>query len=176
MDNLHLFGERSLTLVAATFENRDTARMAATLVHQRCPLAGWQVAVAGPGEPALSRKLEPEEGGIARTLLRTHALLGLVGMLAGLAAGMWLVAVDWPGSLSAPLVSTVVIAAFGMLAGLMLGGLLSLRPDHTFVIDRVSNATRRGRWAVVVHPEGAAQTRAAMRALRVAGSAPIRSF
>ncbi|MEC5399178.1 hypothetical protein [Uliginosibacterium sp. H1] len=176
MDSLHLFGERSLTLVAATFDNRDSARMAATLVRQRCPLATWQVAITGPGEPALSRKLEPEEAGIARTLLRTHALLGLVGMLVGLAAGMWLVASGWPGSLSAPLISTLVIAAFGMLAGLMLGGLLSLRPDHTFVIDRVTHANRSGRWAVVIHPEDTEQTRASMRTLRIAGATPIRSF
>jgi len=34
----------------------------------------------------------------------------------------------------------------------LIGGLLTARPDHAWVIATVRRAVRQGRWAVVVHP------------------------
>ena len=47
--------------------------------------------------------------------------------------------------------AAAVIVAFGVVAGLMLGGLVSLRPDHDLYINKVYEALGEGRSAVVVH-------------------------
>jgi hypothetical protein len=45
----------------------------------------------------------------------------------------------------------LVFAFFGGIFGMLLGGLLALRPDHDPLINRVKKASRKGRWSVVVH-------------------------
>ena len=44
-----------------------------------------------------------------------------------------------------------LLVAFGAVAGLMFGGLVTLRPDHDPFINRVREALGEGRSAVVVH-------------------------
>ncbi len=64
MNKLSLFGERSLTLVAATFPNRAAAVDAATTLQAELPQTG--VDLIHPHDVNLARKLEPESQGIWR--------------------------------------------------------------------------------------------------------------
>lgn len=45
-----------------------------------------------------------------------------------------------------------VAAVFGAVGGMMLGGLVSMRPDRALLDTKVEEAVQEGRWAVVVHP------------------------
>lgn len=92
-----LFGERSLTTVAALFGQAQDARDAAGHVIRDAHLPAKRVKVVGPGVPGVGRKLEPEQAGIAHTLIKTHLVLGIAGLIVGLLGGgaLVLAGVGW---------------------------------------------------------------------------------
>ena len=87
MNPLSLFGERSLTLVAASFDSHGAAERAAYALKQSTGLDG-EVAVIDPGDPLARRKLEPEQRGLWTTLLRSHLILGVAGVAVGVGVGV----------------------------------------------------------------------------------------
>lgn len=177
-----LFGERSLTKVAGLFVNRSGAENAAQQVKRMAGLDDAQVTLVGPPDgddprsPAFSSKLEPEQAGIWRTLVRAHLVSGTAGVLAGLLLYLGFVAAGNVAVASTPGMSLVAFVFFGGLLGLLVGGLLTARPDHAIVIVSVRRAIREGRWAVVIHPVTPTQIRRAMRELRGSSYRVVRSF
>ena len=147
-----LFGEHSLTTVAALFRRDQDARDAASHVVRDAHLPEKQVKVIGPGDAAMERKLEPEEPGIVHTLIKSHVTLGVLGLIVGLLAGggLILAGVEW--AVSSPFFTVGLAAVFGALGGMMTGGLVSIRPDRALLDIKVETAVQEGRWAVVVHP------------------------
>jgi len=85
-----IFGERSLTKMAGLFASKSEAETAAQQLREAAALDDPQVYVVGPPDgaaadsPALSRKLEPEQAGIWRTLIRAHVVAGSAGVVAGI--------------------------------------------------------------------------------------------
>jgi hypothetical protein len=78
---LSLFGERSLTVAAAAVDDRRQAESATdNLCRQIDKIA--TVAVVSPGDTEVARKMEPEQRGIWRTLVRSHLILGAGGIQA----------------------------------------------------------------------------------------------
>lgn len=170
-----IFGERSLTKVAGIYSTVHGAEDARARVLRGGAWADGQVVLLTPADAKTSRrgimakKMEPESGGIWRTILRAHLFTALVGIAVG--AGAW-------GSLmytgnglisGSPGLSLIAFAFFGTVFGLMLGGLISLRPDHTRLITVVRSALRSGQWVAVVHPFDEKQAEEAVDLLR-AGS------
>jgi hypothetical protein len=183
MDIRHLiFGEYSLTKVAAVYSTQEAADTAADQLVQAVGVDPAQLATAGPGDPVgfrqrrFSHKLEPEVGGIWRTIVRAHVFAGVVGVLVALLILGTLFAVGHPAVTSSPGPSLFVALFFGTIIGLMFGGLISLRPDHMRVIGAARRAIKRGRWVVVAHPLDAAQTRRVIEALRPHSVRVVRSF
>ena len=103
-------------------------------------------------------------------MLWSHARLGVFGMLAGLLAYAVLRMQDVPMVVQSPWLSLGALLFFGAIAGLMLGGLVTLRPDHDAYVLKVLGALREGDSAVVVHALSAEQKRQAERILADAGS------
>ena len=177
-----IFGEKSLTKVAAVFATKADAETAATQTKRAAALDDPQVYVVGPpdgatpGSPAFSRKLEPEQGGIWHTLIRAHVFGGVVGLVLGVLLYLAFFSADSAAVKSMPGMSLVAMAFFGMLIGLLGGGLLTARPDHSRVISTVRRAIANGRWAVVVHPLTQQQLDASLSALRTKSDRVIRSL
>lgn len=177
-----LFGERSLTKVAGLFRNRMQAEGAAMHLLQGAGMADAQVRLLGPQEgelarsDALAHEMEPEVYGIWRTIIRAHLTMGLLGALAGTLLFLGLVAAEAPTVRSTMLMSWVAMAGFGGTFGLIVAGLLSLRPDHGHLINRVRRGLQQGMWAVVAHPEGAEQMHKAVDVLRHDQAEVLRSF
>ena len=152
-----LFGEKSLTKVVGLFPSESAARAAAVSLAQAAALAPDQVRTLSPKDGSvrrdklLGRQVEPENRGIVKTLVRTHLVLGGLGAVAGLAVHAVLRASGQPA-----------IVGFACVFGLLLGGLLALRPDHVLLISNLRKALNAGSWAVVVHPVGATQVQAAL--------------
>lgn len=177
MDSLHImFGERSTTKLAGVFEDRSNAE---AMLGQLARLPGFQAGqlrLLGPDDAKAShrevfgRKLEPEQRGIVRTLVRSHVVLGLVGLVVGLILFFWLYGSGQPMIVSSPVVAFIAIVGFATTFGLLLGGLVSLRPDHVRLITTVRRALREKRWAVIVHPTDAAQAERAKSLLQGAGA------
>lgn len=162
--------EVSNSKVAAICPSVAVARLQATRVREALHLSERQVQVLVPGETQPGRKLEPESHGIYRTMLWSHARLGVFGALAGLLAYAVLRMQDVPMIVQSPWLSLGALLFFGAIAGLMLGGLVTLRPDHDAYVLRVLGALREGDSAVVVHALSAEQKREAERILADAGS------
>lgn len=177
-----IFGERSLTKVAGLFMSRDQADGVAQEVKRTAGLDDPQVYLVGPPDgsapnsPAFSRKLEPEQAGIWRTLIRAHVVAGSAGVVTGLLLYLGFVLADSAAVKSTPGMSLVAMVFFGGLIGLLFGGLLTARPDHARVIATVRRAIRQGRWAVVIHPVTQRQLDESMRALRDRSYRVVRSL
>jgi len=174
MTNVSLSGERSLTLVAATFSDRASAADAA--MELRADMPQVEVDLVRPRDADFARKMEPESNGIGRTAVRSHLVLGPAGVVLGAAAAATLVALGWPAAASSPMLTTLFLATLGLFAGLMLAGLFTLRPDRSRVTLSIRRRTRAGQWAVVAHPTSPAQSEHAVAYLRKAGGTVVRSL
>jgi hypothetical protein len=170
------FGERSLTKVAALFDQAMDARAAAERVVRDGRLPVRRVLVVGPGDRALGRKLEPEDQGILSTLIKAHISLGTVGLALGLFFGLTLILAGVEFAAASPYYTVGAAATFGLVAGLMLGGLVALRPDHAMLITQVKEGLGKGRWAVVVHPTNRDQESRAVNVLAHSGGEVIKTL
>ena len=159
-----LFGERSVTKVAGLFEQKAQAEAAMQQLFRAGALQAGQVRLLGPEDAQMSRQeifgrsLEPENRGIARTMVQTHMVGGLAGAALGVAIYAWFFRTAHPTIVSTPVMSFLAIVGFSIVLGLMLGGLVTIRPDHVRLITSVRSALRHNQWAVVTHPTSAEQT------------------
>lgn len=162
-------GELSNSKVAAVFPFEVAARDAAQAVATALSLGAAQVQVITPGETHPGRKLEPESQGIWRTIVVAHVRLGIAGAVVGLLAFAALYASDIPFIVNSPVAAALVLLFFGAVAGLMLGGLVSLRPDHDRYVEAARDAMDTGSTTVVVHAFSAQQADQAAAFLRAQG-------
>ena len=174
MNKNALFGERSLTVVAATFPNRAAAVDAATTLRTELPQA--EVDLIHPHDVNLARKLEPESKGIWRTAVRSHLILGLAGLVSGAVVAATLIGTGWSAAVKSPMLATLFLLTLGLFAGLMVAGLLTLRPDRSRVFLSIRERIFSGDWAVVAHPTSPSQSDRAIASLRKAGGMAMRSM
>lgn len=170
-----LFGEQATTKIAAIFETETEAASAAATLHASAGLHTTQLRLIKPYEKEYSKKLEPESRGIVRTAVRAHLILGAAGAVVGAALWALLYAIGLPAIVSSPQASAGAILFFSIIGGMLLGGLVTARPDHQIVIQRVGEATQAGRWSLVAHPRNPRQCDAVMAALKGSGSEIVRS-
>jgi hypothetical protein len=141
-------------------------------------MAPGQVRILGPQDAAMSRRdmfgrnLEPEQRGIFRTLFITHGITGLLGGIAGVLLFIGLYRSGQPMVASSPMLAFIAIVGFATTFGLLLGGLIAIRPDHVWLITAVRSGLKHNKWAVIVHPVDTGQT-AAARALLLKSGAEI---
>jgi hypothetical protein len=152
--------EVSNSKVAAICPSVAVARLQAARVREAMGLPASQVQVLTPGDTKPGRMLEPESHGIYRTM----------GALAGILAYAVLRMQAVPMITQSPWLSLAALVFFGGIAGLMVGGLVTLRPDHDPYVMKVLGALREGDSAVVVHALSAEQKREAERILAQAGN------
>lgn len=168
-DTSPITGELSNSKVAAVFAGQDAARRAAAGVAEALSLGSAQVQVIAPGEVRPGRKLEPESRGIWRTIVVAHVRLGIAGAVVGLLVFAALYAAGLPFIVNSPVAAALALLFFGAVAGLMLGGLVSLRPDHDRYIEATRDAMAEGDTTVVVHAFSAEQAGLAADFLRAQG-------
>ena len=162
-------GELSNSKVAAVFPRESEARKAAEGVSAALSLEMAQVQVITPAEPHPGRKLEPESRGIWRTIVVAHIRLGIIGLIVGLIAFLALRAAGIPFIVNSPVAAALSLIFFGGVAGLMLGGLVSLRPDHDRFVEHTRDAMAEGNTTVVVHAFSVEQREQAAEFLRAQG-------
>lgn len=163
-------GELSNSKVAAVFPRESIARRAAEAVTAALTLEPAQVQVITPSERHPGRKLEPESRGIWRTIVVAHVRLGIAGAVVGVLAFAVLYAIGLPFIVNSPVAAALALLFFGLVAGLMLGGLVSLRPDHDRYVEATREAMEEGNTTVVVHAFSMEQREEAARFLRAQGA------
>lgn len=148
-----VFGERFPHQAAAVFDTEQEARQAAAAVQAELGLDPSQVRVFRPEDAAAQGKLNSrrQSPGIARTLVKSHLVLGAVGAGAGLIVAMGLLWMGFGAFVASPVFGSALVVFLGLIAGLLLGGLVSMRPDQDVFGYRLEAAMTEGsRWAVVV--------------------------
>lgn len=146
-----LTGEHSDSKVASVFDSHQRAQDVARMARQQLGLQPSQVQVVSPQDANPGRKVEPESRGIFRTGLVAHLKLGLAGLAVGALAFALLYLLGVPAITRSPWMAGWSITGLGGFLGLMAGGLVMLRPDHTPMLAKVGSALEEGRHAVVVH-------------------------
>ncbi|AEC20036.1 hypothetical protein PT7_1496 [Pusillimonas sp. T7-7] len=171
-----LFGESATTKIAAIFDTESAAAAAAATLHAETGIQAAQLRLIKPHDKGYSKRLEPESRGIARTAVRAHLSLGLAGGLIGLIAWGLAYLSGWGIITSSSQGSAIAFIFFSAIAGMLLGGLITARPDHQMVIQRVRDATQQGQWSLVVHPRSPKQRRATMNVLTRLGPEIVHSL
>ena len=162
-------GELSNSKVAAVFQHQAMAREAARGVAVALGLGAAQVQLITPDEPHPGHKLEPESRGIWRTIVVAHIRFGIAGAIVGLLSFAALYAYGPPLIVNSPVAAALVLLFFGTIAGLMLGGLVALRPDHDRYVEAARDAMDGGKTTVVVHAFSSEQANSAGEFLRAQG-------
>jgi len=144
-------GELSNSKVAAVFTDESAARRAAQDVTTTLALGAAQVQVITPTEPHPGRKLEPESRGIWHTIVVAHVKLGIAGAIVGLLVFALLYELGIAFVVNSALAAAGVLVFFGAVAGLFLGGFVSLRMDHDRYVEAARDAMKAGHTTVVVH-------------------------
>lgn len=161
MNESIIYGERYPARVAATFENREQANRAAERLLMDTDLARQQIRVIDPTEPSIGHKIEPEKRVIWRTLARSHLMFGLLGLVSGLGVVAGLRVAEVAILLSQPMIVTVSLGLFGLLLGLLAGGLVTLQPDRSRIYLLSSDAARARDWVVIALATGSTQRKRA---------------
>lgn len=165
-DRMGLTGEASNHKVAGLFDDKIEAQERADAVRSTTGLDETQVNVLEPAEANVARSLEPESRGILATMMRAHIWLGLAGAVLGLLAFATMMVMDVPFVVLSPLWSAVLLTGFGTAGGMMVGGALTLRPDHTPYVSASRDALRQGRHVVAVHATSTDELKQAERILK----------
>ncbi|MEQ8662894.1 MAG: hypothetical protein RLW62_18935 [Gammaproteobacteria bacterium] len=173
---LALADERHAYKLWAEFADAEAAIAAARDLQERGVLKVSQTRVItaqSVDDHRFDSALEPEPRRIGAILGWSHALLGTVGALIGLAlielaaARNWLPAIE----LGEPWLLPLVGIFFGAIAGLLLAGAIALKPHRGAVAAWLADAVHhRGHAFLVVHADDDATRR---RARELLGNRPL---
>jgi hypothetical protein len=144
-------GENSNHKVAAVFDDADDAFDAHRELLDRMPLEREQIDIIAPEEKRIGRRLLPDSAGIWHTVIRSHLVLGLAGMLAGIVLFFGLLAADVQFIQANPFFGAYALVHVSFLLSLLVAGALALRPDQLPWIWTARTAWRAGRHVLVAH-------------------------
>jgi hypothetical protein len=176
MSDHPLTAEVSNSKLVAVFPNVDAARDAAEALLAASDIESPQLKLIAPDEADIGIKLEPEGRNIWRTIVVSHVRLGAAGALVGVLAFAVLWTLGVPFVLASPGAAGGVALFFGAIAGLLLGGLVPLRPDHAPFIAAARAARDEGRATLVLHALSGAQLARAAEFLGTRGAAVTRTL
>lgn len=149
-------GEQSNTKFLAVFATEAELEHCRTALEQD-GIDPNQLATIAPAEKNYARKLEPEAQGIERTAVRSHALFGGLGLLVGVVIWVALYASEVEFIVASPVISLLPFILLFPVAGMMIGGFVTLRPDQLIISEGVTQAQKKGQWSLVVHSRNANQ-------------------
>jgi len=139
--------------VAAIVDTQNEANAVAREIIDETSLRDKQVIVVTPDDSHEGRKLEPEDKGIARTAIRAHIRLGIVGVVVGFALFWLLFALGAGLVTNNSLTAALLLMFFGGVFGLLAGGAVTLRPDHAPYLISAQSALNKGQYVVTVHAD-----------------------
>lgn len=151
MSDLPVTGEVSNSKLAAVFDREFAARAAIDALVSDAGLQQAQIKLVKPSEPHPGIKLQPEGQGIWRTIVIAHLRFGIAGLVVGALVWALLMGLEVTLIVSSAVVSGVAFVFMGGIAGLMLGGLVALRPDQDRYMQATQDAIAEHRYTVVVH-------------------------
>ncbi|MFC4258262.1 hypothetical protein ACFOZ5_04345 [Marinobacter lacisalsi] len=174
--SMHISGEILDHKLAAQCGTATEAEKVAADLCNQTSLSRGQVRIISPDDNHKGSRMEPEDQGIMHTAIRSHIWLGLAGAAGGLLLFSVLAASGLPFVVQNLLWAGALFAVFGGVVGLLLGGVYTLRPDHTAYVARSSSALRKGYYMVTIHARDRDQVGEAKRYLKDRHINTVRSF
>ncbi len=151
--DMNVIDEKNPSKVAGTFASEANAKAAQEKLIQQGHFKASAIKIVAPNDADISEKIEPTNTGIAKTLVNTHVIFGIVGLLLSLLLAFVLVLFGPEMFKSSPLQVFFALGFVGLLLGLMFAGGLSLRPDQDPLITDTVEASTHARWSVIVQIE-----------------------
>lgn len=146
-----LLGEDFPHKVSAQYNSQEAADQAVQILVNKAYIPRFQIRVVQPYDPNMARKIEPESKGIARTLAKSHTVLGSAGLIFGLLLAAVLVMLGPEMTRASPMFTFIALGFLFTFLGLLLAGAVSLRPDHDPMLEKTRTATDSGHWTVIAH-------------------------
>jgi len=144
--------EKHTGRVAAVYGDQASANEAKQKLIDN-GISASKINIVKPDDSALSEKIEPESHGIAKTIVKSHGWLGLIGIILGILIATVLVTSGPEMTQSSPLFTYFVFIFFGLTFGMMLAGAISIRPDHDPLITKTVEASHDNNWTVIVQTD-----------------------
>lgn len=148
---IEIIGESRPGMVSGIFRSEADAKRAIESLINEGDFNADHINVISPNDKNFAEKVEPDQSGIARTMVRSHLIFGFIGLLSGLILSAFLALFGPPLTQSSPMFTTIALALICFFIGLIFAGLVTVRPDHDPLIEDTRHAIRSGQWAVVVH-------------------------
>jgi len=169
-------GESAGHKLAAVFESEAEARRAAEALSMNTGLGDAQIKLVSPGDTHQERQIEPEGGGIWRTMIRAHIWLGLAGAIAGAILFVVLNFLGIEFIQQSAVIAGVVLTVIGGALGLMAGGLVVLRPDHSRYTQAAQSALKKGQHVLTVHAHSSEELKTAVAELEQHPARIVQTF
>lgn len=166
-------GEASDHKIAGIFSDIEALKACQDRLIESADLKEGQVMRLKAGERPDGEALEPESRGIWHTLIRAHVWLALAGAVIGALVFLLLLVLDVTFVVRNPLASFLLLVVFCTAGFSMVGGAVTLRPDHTPYIVKVKAALESDQHVLIVHPTDREQMNAARKVLESAADDTI---
>tara|TARA_R110002167_G_scaffold309554_1_gene514466 strand:+ start:461 stop:973 length:513 start_codon:yes stop_codon:yes gene_type:complete len=136
--------------VSAVYPDELRARAGLQSVLDSSGLTSSVTKLVAPHDNDFDKKLEKNDKQVGTFMLKAHLSFALFGVILGL-FGAGILAFYGPTYTQAsPVMTAIALSVLGFFFGLMLAGLVSLRPDQDGVVNQTREATQEGKWVVVV--------------------------
>jgi hypothetical protein len=153
------------TNISGSFARCADAEAVVGELRRQAAFSEDEVDLIEPGDPAADRKFLPDSAGVRRSLVHWHLVLGAAGLAIGVIVAIVLIVAGIELFELSPGYTFLVTVFFGTLFGLLLGGLVSIRPDQGHAAAEIKDRSAVGCWTVVVHCHSRDQTALARRLL-----------
>lgn len=167
---LHVIDEGHPGKIAGVYEQESSAQQAINLLQDEGGFSPDEVTMIRPDDANFGEKLEPDNKGIARTLLGSHIILGGCGLIFGLILAAILSFYGPALTTSSPLMVFISLPTLGVFIGLLVAGVVALRPDHDPLINQTRHATNHHQWTVVVQTKDDAQIQQAKKLMQTSAT------
>ncbi|NDV93123.1 hypothetical protein GTH32_18295 [Alteromonas sp. 345S023] len=137
--------------VCAIYTDETSAKTAAESVREKAALKPDEVDILNPHDTQFDQKIENKDSQVGFFMLKAHIAMGIVGVVICVVIAAILSFVGPSYTQDSPMMTTLALSILGLFGGLMIAGFISLRPDQDGVVDQARNATREGKWVVVVN-------------------------
>ena len=167
---LHIIEEGHPGKIAGVYTQEAGAKHAINLLQNAGGFSADEVTLVAPNDVNFGEKIEPDNKGIARTLLGSHIILGACGLVFGLIIAGILSLYGPALTTSSPVMVFIALPTLGAFIGLLVAGAVSLRPDHDPLINQTRDATNHHKWTVVVQIKDDAQIQQAKKLLQASAT------
>lgn len=137
--------------VSATYSSESSAEHAVQAVINSTGLSSSDVSIVPPYDSHFDEKLESDDKKVGFFMLKAHMAFALAGVVIGAFIAILLAFYGPVYTQTSPVLTVVALSILGFFIGLMIAGLVSLRPDQDSVVNQTREATQEGNWVVVVN-------------------------